>query len=324
MKVLSGSDRKRVKAMLREIDALLQTDECWSDQVPPAAKDMIGGTSNGRELLSLIVNARTMCEKALSNYREVSNNDGNNSNSSSLSEHVQTGVIVIEKLRAEYLRTLANFAGKSFEQVSQLSQLVYQCKDLDQLEIPEQWTTSEQTEKDKDLSTYQRLAHLMRNYSLFTTSQLVQVANEYVTTARAILAVIDAEYNRVASEENNGNEDDEALSSTVNHLRDRATTLVNNLVQSDVPQYTSKDTSIVRETCIFFAHVLKYSVAQSVVEHAVESETTAPTASTTTTEASSSTTTEEAPTNQGTSSGAVESAPSTSEEAPAAQTTTSE
>jgi len=248
MNKLSKTERKNAKTILKAIDSLLSADDCWSDTVPTTGD--IENTANGKELLQFIVRARENCAKVLENYREMSNG--------TLAEQIQTGIIVIEKLRTEFLRTLALFAGKNFEQVAQLSQLVYHSKKLDELEIPAEWTTAEQSEKEKELSKHERLAHILRNYSLFATSQLVQVAQEYATTAQAVQSIVDAEYNKVSSDEESHEETQGAT-----HMREKAVKLVANLLQQDVPQYTSKDSSIVRESPLFFAHILKCAAAHS-------------------------------------------------------------
>lgn len=249
---MNEEDRKKALTVMKMIETILQVDECYSQTVTVSGD--IQSTQNGKELLDLIERATSTCNKVIENYRDVSVNDN-------LIEQLQTGVIVVEKLRTEFLRTLALIAAKNFEHVSQLSHAVYSAKNIDEFEMPKNWISEEQLQKDKDLTKYELLAHCMRNYSLFSTSHVVKVAQLYVETAQAIQSIVDAEAKKLADEGN-----DAELVSHGSNLKNKIDSLLTSLVEKDVQQYTSKDNSVVRESSIFFSHVLKASTAFSLLK----------------------------------------------------------
>jgi len=250
---MSVEDRKKAMTLMKMIETILQVDECYSKTITVSGD--IQSTQNGRELLELFERATSTCNKVVENYREVCANDN-------LMEQLQTGVIVVEKLRTEFLRTLALIAAKNFEHVSQLSHAVYSAKNIEELEIPKNWISEEQLQKDKDLSKYELLAHCMRNYSLFSTSHVVQVAQVYVQTAQSIQSIVDAEAKKLADDQDNDTE----LANHGSKLKSKIDELLTSLIERDVQQYTSKDNSVVRESSIFFTHVLKSATASSLLK----------------------------------------------------------
>lgn len=255
---MNDTDRKNALIILKMIETILNADECYSKTVPE--NNDIKLTRNGKEILELIEQATKTCNKVVESFREVTSSENNNSSEEHLLQIIETGCIVLEKLRTEFLRALALIATKNFERTFELSHSIYNCKNLDsEFTIPEHWITADQLKKDKNLPKYELLAHIMRNYCQFTTGNMVDVARIYMQTAQTVQAIVNSEIKKF----NDDHQHEEHLSEKMSHTSDRLNQLVNTVLEKDSKYYTSKENNVVRDSIIFFSHILKSVTAST-------------------------------------------------------------